>query len=383
MKNKKTSYGALSRIVRAIVLSLCCVAVAQTSLARHIGPGKILVKSKFGGAIYGYDIDRNGTEGILAEMTQLENGNVLSAVETFDQNTGKIIAVLSKTENYDCDMVIGVFANSAAIVMHEQATEKGVVKRPYRMVSPLSANKYTGLWRPPDRQGRHDTNGIIWWGAVNQETPTTAFLDMVGYPVDVNYVFSSDVAKNTFGRFVALTQPALEPYNFPALAIDTKTNIAVAAQAESCTFGCNPEFGLVDLVSGKVSYFTGLGLGYINGIAVDSEDGIACTTTNSDGNVEFYDLKTQTGFAEDLPGGATGLQAGGDVEYDPIHKLFLVAQPISTTGPGSSIQVYDPKGNLVESVNNLNFGGYIALNPKIRGGFVGSGKAGVLQSFTY
>lgn len=369
-------------MVAAALLCWSGFAAAQTSSARHIGPGKVLVKTKFGGPIYGYDIDRNGTEGILAEMTQLENGNVLSAVETFDQKTGKIIAVLSKTENQDNDMVMGVFANSAAIVTHEQVDSHGLV-RLYRMVSPLSANKYTGLWRPPDRQGRHDTNGIIWWGAVNQETPTTAFLDMVGYPVDVNYVFSSDVAKNTFGRFVALTQPALEPYNFPALAIDTKTNIAVAAQAESCTFGCNPEFGLVDLVSGKAVYFTGLGLGYINGIAVDSEDGIACTTTNSDGNVEFYDLKTQTGFAEDLPGGATGLQAGGDVEYDPIHKLFLVAQPISTTGPGSSIQVYDPKGNLVESVNNLDFGGYIALNPKIRGGFVGSGKVGVLQSFTY
>ena len=158
-------------------------------------------------------------------------------------------------------------------------------------------------------------------------------------------------------------------------------NIAVAAQAESCTFGCNPEFGLVDLVSGKASYFTGLGLGYINGIAVDSEDGIACTTTNNDGNVEFYDLKTQTGFAEDLPGGATGLQAGQDVEYDPIHKLFLVGQPISTTGPGSSIQVYDPQGNLVESVNNLSFAGYIALNPKIRGGFLATPVG--LRSFTY
>jgi hypothetical protein len=48
---------------------------------------------------------------------------------------------------------------------------------------------------------------------------------------------------------------------------------------------------------------------------------------------------------------------------------------------GSSIQIYDTNGNLVESVNNLSFAGYIALNPKIRGGFVNT-TAGLL-SFTY
>jgi hypothetical protein len=377
MKNKNTSCGALSSAMGAMVLGLCCVVVAQTSSARDIGPGKVVVKSKLGGPILTYDIDRNGTEGILGEMTQLNDGNVLSAVETFDQETGKIIAVLSKTENQDNDLVIGIFANSTAIVMHEQVDSSGLT-RPYRMVSPLSANKYTGLWKPP----HFNENDIIEWAAVNQETSTTAFLDLDGTSSgDINDVFGSNVAANTFGRFVKLTQPTLEPFNFPALAIDTKTNIAVAAQAESCTFGCNPEFGLVDLVGGKASYFTGIGLGYINGIAVDSEDGIACTTTNSDGLVEFYDLKAQTGFAVNLPGGATELQAGGDVEYDAIHKLFLVGQPISTTGSGSSIQVYDPHGNLVESVNHLSFAGYIALNPKIRGGFVNS-PAG-LRSFTY
>jgi len=51
--------------------------------------------------------------------------------------------------------------------------------------------------------------------------------------------------------------------------------------------------------------------------------------------------------------------------------------------PGSSIQVYDPQGNLVESVNGLNFAGYIALNPKIRGGFVNSNNPVGLLSFTY
>ena len=37
----------------------------------------------------------------------------------------------------------------------------------------------------------------------------------------------------------------------------------------------------------------------------------------------------------------------------------------------------------MESVNGLNFAGYIALNPKIRGGFVNSNNPVGLLSFTY
>jgi len=374
----------LRMIIIAILCGSCATMAAQASPARHIGPGNILVKSKFGAPILTYDIDRNGTEGILGEWEILANGNTLSAIETFDQATGKIIKVISKTETGDnSDFVLGVFANSAALVMHEAGNSHGLTGRDYRMVSPLSANKYTGLWKPPHA----GTSSIIEWSAVNQETPTTAFLYLRAVPGgDVNDVFSSDVAKNTFGPFVKLTQPALEPFNFPALAIDTKTNIAVAAQSEGCPEGCVPEFGLVDLVSGKASYFTGLGAGLVNGIAVDSEDGIAVTSTSQDGNIEFYDLKTQAGFTVLLPGAQGPIQSGTDVEFDPIHKLFLVGQPFGPNND-SFIQVYDPKANLIES---LNFGGggnvglsfsYIALRPAQRGGFVNT-PAGLL-SFTY
>jgi hypothetical protein len=368
----------------AALLGSWAMSFGQSAESPHTGPGKIRVKSKFGGPILSYDIDRNGTEGILAEMTQLNNGNVLSAVETFDQATGKIIAVLNKTENQDNDIVLGIFADSAAIVMHEEAgVTGGVTKRPYRMVSPLTTNKYTGLWKPP----HFDQNDIIEWAAVNQETPTTAFLDLDNVdPGFANYAFSSDVAKNTYGPFVKMTQPDLEPYNFPAIAIDTKTNTAMVAQAESCTFGCNPEVALVDLVSGKADYFTGVGLGYVNGIAVDSEDGIAVTSTSHDGNIEFYDLKAQTGFTVLLPGAQGFIQSGTDVEYDSIHKLFLVGQPFGFNND-SFIQVYDPNANLIES---LNFGGggstglsfsYIALHPAERNGFVNTPQG--LRSFTY
>jgi hypothetical protein len=83
--------------------------------------------------------------------------------------------------------------------------------------------------------------------------------------------------------------------------------------------------------------------------------------------------------------------SGADVEFDPINKVFLIAQPISSsTSSGSSIYVYDTKGNLQETLNGFSFTNvstvvptYIALNPASRGGFVNGPKPNELQSFTY
>jgi hypothetical protein len=380
MKPKRTFYGLFFCMVVAALCGLSGFAASQTSTSRDIGPGHILVKSAFGAPIYGYDIDRNGTEGILNEWVQQSNGNVLSAVETFDQATGKIIKVLSKTDDQtDQFETLGIVGGSVAMIEHDTANSNGfIVKRAYPILHTINQNKYTGFWKPP-----FDANDIIEWVSVNQETPVAAFLVLDNLGANAkNYVIASDVAKNTFGPLIELTDPNFEPYgSFPALGVDIVTNTAVVSGDIGCR-NCRPDVGLVDLASGQVTTFAGVGIGTVNGLAVDSEDGIAVTTTNNDANVEFYDLKSQTGFSELLPG-ATNLQTGQDVEYDPIHKLFLVGQPVSSTGAGSSIQVYDPRGNFVESVNGLNFSGYIALNPKFRGGFVNSNDPVGLLSFTY
>ena len=126
----------------------------------------------------------------------------------------------------------------------------------------------------------------------------------------------------------------------------------------------------------------------INGIAVDSADGIFCTTTEDDASVEFYNLATQSGFTVVLPG-ANFMQflSGADVEFDSVNKLFLVAQPNSSTGSGSSIYVYDINGNVQETLNGFGFGNasYIALHPSLRTGYVIAPNSGVtaIQSFAY
>jgi hypothetical protein len=89
-----TSLNAFARGCRmaAIVGCLIC-AVSSLSFAQsdQSQPATVIVHSKFGGQIFGFDIDQNGTEGVLAEAQDLSGGNVEAAVETFDQKSGKIL----------------------------------------------------------------------------------------------------------------------------------------------------------------------------------------------------------------------------------------------------------------------------------------------------
>src|SRR5262245_31774725 len=84
----------------AVSIFLCCFRLsAQTAAAPHPGPGipapnadvdraapagGIIVQPQFAGQILGYDVDHGGTEGLLSEYVNLQDGNVLAATETFD-----------------------------------------------------------------------------------------------------------------------------------------------------------------------------------------------------------------------------------------------------------------------------------------------------------
>jgi hypothetical protein len=88
-----------------------------------------------------------------------------------------------------------------------------------------------------------------------------------------------------------------------------------------------------------------------------------------------------------LQGATNQLNSGTDVQFDPMHKLFFVGQPFSSTGLNSSIQVYDPAGAFVESINNLHLptsASRVALSPALRRGFVQSAdNESQLQIFSY
>jgi hypothetical protein len=352
------------------------------------GPGAVIVHSKFGGQIFGFDIDQNGFEGLLSESQLLPNGNYLAAVETFGQKTGQIVKVVAETQTLDDFVTMGAVGTSVGLAEHEHVQGIFVVSRTFNTLNPLSDNKFTGVWTPP--VGKEH---IIMPGGIsrNQGEPDVAVFAYDNSGSFIPWVFSSNVAANTFGPVVKIT----DSLNFgsvpPPISYDSTTNQAVLGGGDGC-FGCLPVIGLVDLTQGTFSEFTGIGYGFINGLAVDSQDGIFCTTTEDDASVEFYDLSTPSGFSVVLPG-SDGQQifSGADVEYDSIHKVFLVAQPVSSSAPtGSTIYVYDTNGNLKETLKGFSFsnaanvvGVHIALHPSLRSGYVDGRATGEIQSFTY
>ena len=354
------------------------------------GPGKAIVHSKFGGQIFGFDIDQKGTEGVLSESALQSDGTDLAAVETFSQSTGQILKVVQETQTQDDFITLGVIGTSVGLVEHQHVKGGFVVKDIFQTMNPLGSNKFTSLWTPPI-----GTEHLIMPTGVSR-TQGEANVSVFAYDNSgkfIPWVFSSNVAANTFGPVVDIT----DSLNFgsvpPPMAYDSVTNQAILGGGDGC-FGCRPVFGLVDLAAGSFSEFTGIGFGFVNGMAVDAADGIFCTTTEDDAGVEFYDLATQTGIEVILPNSdEQQIFSGADVEFDPIHKLFLIAQPFSSSASkGSTIYVYNPIGELKETLNGFNFSNvsnvvpiYIALHPSLRSGYVDGPDSGVteLQSFTY
>lgn len=368
-----------------LLLSISCVfPIVADAQSPEPPANSVIVNTKFGGQIFGFDIDQNGTEGILSEAQTLSNGNVLAAVETFDQKTGKILSVLAKTETQDDFVTLGVAGTSVGLVEHEHVIKFLDVQRTFGVVNPLSGNKATGKWTPLGKT--HLLNQV----SRNQGATNNAVFAIDNGGTFIAWVFSSNVAANTFGPIVKIT----DSFNFgsvpPPMAYNTVTNEAVLGGGDGC-FGCRPVIGLADLTKATFAEFSGIGFGFVNGIAVDSADNIACTTTEDDANVEFYNLTTQAAFTVVLPNsGQQQIFSGADVEFDPVHKVFFIAQPVSSSSSGSSIYIYNTQGVLEGTLNGFNFSNassvipvHIALNPKARTGFVDGPSGNQMQGFSY
>jgi len=352
--------------------------------------GDVIVRGKLGGLIFGFEVDPDGTEGLLCEAVSNSDGTVSARVETFSQATGRIIRVLDRSESQDDFIAWGV-AGSVGLIEHEHVRGLFNIKRTFSTINPLPDNMINGRWTPPlDRKQ-----------IVNQVKPAldgTPNVAVYALSVSTNVspvVFSSNLADNTFGPLIDITDPDFTQEAPPVIAFDPIGNQAILGHDKPSPFILPPVIGFVDLVTCSFVKRTGLGLGVINGIAVDSEDGVLCTDTSFDSTVQFYTLSDFTSISVFLPGHdpQNSTASGGDIEFDPINKLFLVAQAFSNgqLDHGSSIHVYDLMGNLVESIDGLNFQGgdnvfpvHITLNPNRRIGFVnGPDLTTAIQSFSY
>jgi hypothetical protein len=361
----------------------------------HSGSLGPVLKTSDGGQIFGFDIDQNGNDGVLASAGPLD-----ISIQTFDETTGKITKTFgrktgSKITKGDDYVVDGIFTGDVALVDFQKAGIPG--QKPahdmYRVIDPVTADDFTGKW-----SAKIKLFNVLQW-AINQSTTTSV---LFGYPrsgSDATKLIVTDVASNTVSKVIALDQNQFSLPASPQLAEDTVNNLAVTAASPSggAAGGPPPIIATVDLKTGDVTEFDGVscpglaGCGYANGIGYDSSTGIACTTTEIDGGVEFYNVAQQTGTHEFMPNGGGQLYAGAYVASDPVNQLFLIAQPFSSTSTGSSVQVYDETGNFVESIDGLDFTDAgdlalpirIAINPNKRIGWVNGPKVSDLQEFSY
>ncbi|HXM20097.1 MAG TPA: hypothetical protein VN948_02385 [Terriglobales bacterium] len=376
---------AFSHVMVATLVCLCCLAgsiatAGQNTEPEQAGGQAVVVQDKFGGQIFGYGIDRNGSEGMLSEILALSDGKLLIATETFDQKTGKIIKVVAKkTETLDNFITLGVVGSHIGLEQVQHVKGIFVVKRTYNILNPIDGNKLTGPWTPP----LDDKKELFEDVEADQGTPNVAVMASPDACCG-RFVFGSDVAANTFGPKIVLKDSIFTGGVPPIMAFDSKTNQAVLAQAQGSPFSV-PEIALANLTKSKITEFTGLGFGLVNGLAVDSATGIACTTTETDNSAEFYNLAKKTGFIVVLP--VIGKYSGAAVAVDPLHKLFFITHPVP--GAPGQIHVYNEKGNLIKSLTGIDMGPaglYVALNPSKRTGFVQTSLqngGSALQAFTY
>jgi hypothetical protein len=350
-------------------------------LHHSVGLGKLLA-TKDGGQIFGFDIDRTGSDGVLATA---------SDVETFDQNTATITKTLPKKlppgTSYSVDAIL---AGDVALVTR-YVVPKGQIfaKRFYDVMNPVTKGRFTNVWTSPIR----DIN--VQAAGVNQTTSTDALFAIELKKQDKPVIVVTDVAKNTVSKVIHLDPNLFGVGNDPQFGQDTTTNQAVIALSpDGGAVGGQPPLNvIVDLSTGRETRFNGLNngpfhAGDVNGLAVDSTTGIAATDTELNAQVEFYNLAQQSSLAVQLPctGDTSQTNSGSGIANDPVNDLFLVTETSNACGPGSAILVYDEKGNLVETLSGFQFAigeGAPAINPATRTGWAFGPGFNQLQQFFY
>lgn len=356
--------------------------LARPAGVRHhaVGLGQVLTSNA--GQIFGYGIDQNGSDGVLATATN---------VETFDEDTGKITKSFPKTAppgtTYSAD---GIVTGDVGLITRYVVPQGSIyAKRHYSVMNPVTAKKFTGKWTPPVRDIQVEAAGP------NQTTSTTAIFAIELKRQDKPILFTSDVPKNSFGKVFHLDPNSFSLGDQPQFAQDTSTNQGFFATSPDGgrVGGAAPINVLIDLNTGKQMQWNGLnngpfGAGFVNGMAVDSTTGIAATTTELNAQVEFYNLAKQTATFAQLPctGDASQFNSGSGVANDPVNGLFLVSEP-AYCSQGSAIVAYDESGNFVEAITGFSFStagvGAAVINPSKRMGWAVGPGVNQLQQFFY
>lgn len=356
------------------------------------------VFSKFGGTIFGWDIDQSGDDGLLGETVLGGKSGFLNAIEVFDERTGTVTKVVKKwtsTGEGPLPFVEAITGNDIGLIDGQKWSVKNsriVRNDQFWMMSPVTGGAITGSWSPG-----HVKNLLPNFVTENPGSSAQVFMayrslhDGGEQPL----LYPYDSASNTWGMtFVFPHKQVLAGYLLYA-AIDTTSDIAVTSYSPKPYNQDDPLwFDVFNARTGAfVRSFKGHGIGFSDGMAIDSTTGIMCTDSEDMG-IAVTDLSNDKGFEVQLPDkyGGGPLTNGEAIAVDPIHHLFLIAQLNSTYSPtgGSTVYVYDEKGKLIEGINGFEFLNanspvvvHIAINPSMRLGFVPAQDLNTLQSFTY
>ena len=259
-----------------------------------------MLSTSDGGQIFGWDINQNGTDGVLATSQNVPEGYKVS-VQTFDQTTATVTHTFAKhSGTRDSYGVDGIFAGDVGLVTH-YVVPPGTIyaKRRYELMNPVTAERFTDPWTPPVK------DFDVIQNAENQSTSTSVL-----YGIELNHADCPALAVADLTTGTSTLIP-LDPNRYrvgtPLVAQDTTTNRAVLAASGGPVGGPPPINALVDLTTGQVvKQWPGFndgpfGAGFVNGLAVDSTPGIACTTTELNAQVEFYDLSSRSGDHRPAP----------------------------------------------------------------------------------
>jgi hypothetical protein len=221
MSSKRVRFAFSYPTAVTALLGLCCVTVlagapASASAAAATqadelqldpvpGPGTVIVHTKFGGQILGYDIDQSGSEGLLSEYVTEGEGKNLVATETFNQTTGNIVRVVAKKDQTQDDYATqGIVGSHVGLVLYQHLVG-GNVRNHFLTMNPLTLNKFTGKWTPQIKK-----NYILWSISHTQGTANVAVLE-----TSLQGICSAPMSRPTpLGRKFHSTTPILDPFRF-------------------------------------------------------------------------------------------------------------------------------------------------------------------------
>ena len=155
--------AALASMPFARAASLVALSTAAPASGATPGPmpgiTPVIVESRLGGQIFGFDIDPDGNEGILSEAQTQNDGSVLAAVETFDQRTGEIIDIVTQRTSDDDFVTLGVVGHHVALVEYEHEVAFLDVERTFPMLDPRHGESFHRALESADRRPSPDRGG--------------------------------------------------------------------------------------------------------------------------------------------------------------------------------------------------------------------------------